>query len=60
MQILSELFQPEPAPGVAGLFLEGGGVAESSHRGVARFFRAHACPEILGDLLVKMELDFVV
>lgn len=58
--VLARLFEPQPAPGVAGFFLEQGTVAEGSHGGVAGLLRAHAGSEVLGDLLIEMELNFVV
>src|SRR5438067_12365973 len=59
-QVLSEVFEPEPAPGVAGFFFEQRGTAESAHGGVAGFSWAHAGGNVFGDLLIEMELDFVV
>jgi len=58
--VLSNLLEPGPAPGVAGFFLEECRVAEGAHGGVAGFFAAHAASDVLGDLLVEVELDFVV
>src|SRR5215469_10346582 len=55
--VLSNLLQPGPAPGIAGFFLEECRVAEGAHGGVAGFFAAHAASDVLGDLLVKMKLN---
>jgi len=59
-QVLGHLLGPYPAPRFPRLFLEQGRVAERSQRGVTGFFRAHACGEVLGNLLFEMELEFVV
>jgi len=58
--VLGELFQPAPAPGVARFFFQEDRIAKSPLGGVPGFFGAHACGDVLGDLLVKMELNFVV
>jgi hypothetical protein len=55
-KIAEEHLKPLPAPGVAGLVAEGGGVAEGAERGPACFFGAVSGGEILGNLLVKLEL----
>jgi len=54
------LFEPAPAPGVAGFFLEKGRIAKVAHGGVAGVLRTHAGGEVLSDLLIEMELDFVL
>lgn len=59
-EILAELFQPGPAPGIARLFFENGGIAERAHGGLAGSFGAHAGGDVLGDLLIEMTLEFVV
>ena len=41
-------------------FFECGGIAERAHRGVAGFLRTHADGNVFGNLLVEVELDFVV
>src|ERR671922_613530 len=57
-KVLGELFEPRPAPGVAGFFFEKSSVAEGAHGGVARLFAAHASGEILCDSVVEMKLEF--
>lgn len=42
------------------MFFEECGIAKNVHGGVAGFFWTHAPGDILGDLLLEMELDFVV
>jgi len=59
-EVTGDLFEPGPAPGVASFFFEGCRVAEGAHGGIAGVFGAHARGEVFGDLLVEMELDFVV
>ena len=59
-QILGNLFEPEPAPGLTGLLFEVRGIAEDAQGGVASVFEAHACGNVFGDLLVEMKLDFFV
>ena len=59
-KIAEEHLQPLPAPGVAGLIAEGGGVAEGAERGTACFFGAVSGGEVLGDLLVEVELQLVL
>jgi len=39
---------------------ECGGIAEGAHCGVTGFFGAHSGGDVVSDLLVEVELDFVV
>ena len=55
-----DLFQADPAPGVAGFFFEVCRIAEGAHGGVAGFLAAHAGGDVFSDLMVEVELDFVV
>ena len=59
-EVLGELFEPDPAPGFAGFFFQRGGISEEAHCGVTSFVFGHSCGEVFGDLLVEMELEFVV
>ena len=59
-KVLSDLLKPNPAPGAAGFFFEIGRIAEGAHGGISSFVSAHARIDVLGDLLVEMELDLGV
>ena len=60
-EFLRDLFEPDnPAPRLPGFFLEQSRVAEGADGGVAGVSGAHAGGEVFADLLVEMELDFVV
>jgi hypothetical protein len=56
---MRELFQPDPASSVAGFF-ENRGIAESAQRDITCLAPVHTCRNVFGDLLLEMELDFVV
>jgi hypothetical protein len=53
-------FQPLPAPSFTGLIAERGRVAEEAQGGAAGFFGAHSGGDVFGDLLVEVELEFVL
>jgi hypothetical protein len=57
---VEEHLQPLPAPGVAGLVAEGGGVPEAAERSTACFFGTVSGGEILGNLLVEVKLQLVL
>jgi hypothetical protein len=59
-QFLKDALPKRPAPGVAGFFLEYGGIAKGAHRGMASLFAAHPCVDVLGDLLFEMKLKLVI
>ena len=59
-QTLTHLFEAYPAPSIPGFFLEDSRISESSHRGIASLFAAHARGDVLEDLLFEMKLNFVV
>ena len=49
-----------PAPRIARLVAQRGGIAEAAQRRAPRFRRAHSGGNILGDLPVEVKIDFVV
>ena len=59
-KIAEKRFQRLPAPGVARLIAESGGIAEGAERGATCFFGAGAGGDVLGDLLVEVELQLVL
>src|SRR5437762_2734512 len=60
MQIAGKLFNPCPAPSVACIFLQHGGVSEKANGGVAGFIASHAGGQVLRDLLIEMKLQLIV
>ena len=59
-EVLCELVEPGPAPGGACVFVDESAITKSFHGGVAGLLRGHAGSDVLGDLLLEMELEFVV
>ncbi|PYU10988.1 MAG: ISNCY family transposase [Acidobacteria bacterium] len=57
---LRQSFFPTATAKPLSFFSEDCGIAESAQGGVAGFCWAHACGDVFGDLLIEMELDFVV
>jgi hypothetical protein len=59
-KIPDEHLQTLPAPGVACLVAEGGGVTKSAERRTAGFFGAVSGGKVLGNLLVEVKLQLVL
>ena len=58
--VLEELLEAGPAPGLAGFFLKGGGIAEGSQSGGPGLLSTHAGADILGNQLIEVELHLPV